>query len=249
MVIVHQSGAHACDHTCDPSRKVEMDEVQCATPNLPTNISTTKIAWLKLSRRFPMDMRIPPLRIKILLESNPLKSRILVRRLAVYGLRQIWPTPERMCQDFKKTPCMRDMDTFIHAWIHSSFRCSSVRSFVSSFIHGYAPIHARTYECTDELCNVYTSWDVSYSAGTSPECRCCMFYVFMCLLSCCLCFICCVTSLECRLRLLHDAVKEEHALPSSANPSLSFFACFWHPPSEGLIVGLLGGTTCLTLLV
>ena len=27
-----------------------------------------------------MDMRIPPLKIKILLESNPLKSRILVRR-------------------------------------------------------------------------------------------------------------------------------------------------------------------------
>ena len=30
-----------------------------------------------------MDMRIPPLKIKILLESNPLKSRILVQRLAV----------------------------------------------------------------------------------------------------------------------------------------------------------------------
>ena len=32
-----------------------------------------------------MDMRIPPLKIKILLGSNPLKSRILVRRLAVDG--------------------------------------------------------------------------------------------------------------------------------------------------------------------
>ena len=30
-----------------------------------------------------MDMRIPPLKIKILPESNPLKSRILIRRLAV----------------------------------------------------------------------------------------------------------------------------------------------------------------------
>ena len=30
-----------------------------------------------------MDMRIPPLKIKILLESNPLKSRILVQRSAV----------------------------------------------------------------------------------------------------------------------------------------------------------------------
>ena len=32
---------------------------------------------------FPTDMRIPLLEIKIMLESNPLKSRILVRRLAV----------------------------------------------------------------------------------------------------------------------------------------------------------------------
>ena len=30
-----------------------------------------------------MDMRIPPVKLKILLESNPLKSRILVRGLAV----------------------------------------------------------------------------------------------------------------------------------------------------------------------
>ena len=33
-----------------------------------------------------MDMRISPLNIKIMLESNPLKSRILVRRLAVVTL-------------------------------------------------------------------------------------------------------------------------------------------------------------------
>ena len=31
---------------------------------------------------FPMDMRIPPLEIKSMLEPNPPKSRILVRRLA-----------------------------------------------------------------------------------------------------------------------------------------------------------------------
>ena len=30
-----------------------------------------------------MDMRIPPLNMKIMLESNPVKSRIFVRRLAV----------------------------------------------------------------------------------------------------------------------------------------------------------------------
>ena len=32
-----------------------------------------------------MDMRIPPLRIKSVLEPNPLKSIMLVRRLAVVG--------------------------------------------------------------------------------------------------------------------------------------------------------------------
>ena len=56
------------------------------TPNLPTKIIPTKTAWLKLSGRFPMGLGIPPLNIKILLESNPLKSRILVRRLAVFPL-------------------------------------------------------------------------------------------------------------------------------------------------------------------
>ena len=33
-----------------------------------------------------MDMRIPPLDIKIMLESNPLKSIMLVRRLAVLSI-------------------------------------------------------------------------------------------------------------------------------------------------------------------
>ena len=53
------------------------------TPNLPTKIIPTKIRGLKTSGKLPMDMWIPPPKIKILLESNPLKSRILVLRLAV----------------------------------------------------------------------------------------------------------------------------------------------------------------------
>ena len=35
-----------------------------------------------------MEMRVPPLEIKIMLESNPLKSRIFVRRLAVHSSAQ-----------------------------------------------------------------------------------------------------------------------------------------------------------------
>ena len=40
-----------------------------------------------------MDMRIPPLKRKILLESNPMKSRILVRTLAVVPVRVAVPVP------------------------------------------------------------------------------------------------------------------------------------------------------------
>ena len=53
------------------------------TPNLPTKIIPAKICWLKKSGRSPMDLRIPPFQIKSTLESNPPKSRVSVRRLAV----------------------------------------------------------------------------------------------------------------------------------------------------------------------
>ena len=54
--------------------------------DLPTKIIPKKIAWLKLSRKFPTGLGIPRPRIKILLESSPLRSRILVRRLAAVWL-------------------------------------------------------------------------------------------------------------------------------------------------------------------
>ena len=44
-------------------------ETTC-TPNLPTNIPPTNIARLKLSGKFPMGLKIPPLKIKITPESN-----------------------------------------------------------------------------------------------------------------------------------------------------------------------------------
>ena len=58
------------------------------TPNLPTKIIPIEIRRRKLSGTFPMGLRISPLNIEILLESNPLKSRILVRRLAVSACSQ-----------------------------------------------------------------------------------------------------------------------------------------------------------------
>ena len=41
-----------------------------------------------------MDIEIPPLELKIMLESNPLKSRILARRLAVSTLSRLAATPK-----------------------------------------------------------------------------------------------------------------------------------------------------------
>ena len=65
------------------SSRRPLSQAPLVRPILPTNIIPTNIAWLKLSGRFPMDMRIPPLKIRIMLESNPLKSTMLVGGLGV----------------------------------------------------------------------------------------------------------------------------------------------------------------------
>ena len=45
----------------------------------------TNLAWLKLSGKSHMGRQNPPLEVKIMLESNPPKSTMLVGRLAVMG--------------------------------------------------------------------------------------------------------------------------------------------------------------------
>ena len=61
----------------------EIDSFGYDTPNLPTSIVPTNIAWLKLSGRSPMGLGIPPLKINIMLESNPPKPTMLVGGLGV----------------------------------------------------------------------------------------------------------------------------------------------------------------------
>ena len=76
-----------------------MYEARLPAPDLPAKTIPAKIARIKMSGKFPVDTRIPPLQIKVLLKSNPRKSRIfvqvrvvccfplaldMVRRLAVY---------------------------------------------------------------------------------------------------------------------------------------------------------------------
>ena len=54
-----------------------------SAPDLPAKIVPAKTRRLKTSGRLPTDMGIPPLDIEIMLESNPPKSRVSVRSLAL----------------------------------------------------------------------------------------------------------------------------------------------------------------------
>ena len=67
------------------------------TPNLPTNMIHANMAGLKLSGRFPVDMRIPPLKMKIMFESNPLNSTMLVGRLGVPVSEENTPLEKKTC--------------------------------------------------------------------------------------------------------------------------------------------------------
>ena len=69
------------------------------TPNPPINIVPTNIARLKLSGKSPMNLGIPPLQIKIVLESNTLKSTMLVGRSGVINHHEkTWATCDNLGQ-------------------------------------------------------------------------------------------------------------------------------------------------------
>ena len=65
------------------SRRWNLEYEIGRTPNFSTNIIPTNLAWLKPSGKSPMGLGIPPLKIKIALEANPLKSIMLVGRFPV----------------------------------------------------------------------------------------------------------------------------------------------------------------------
>ena len=60
-----------------------------------------------------MDLRIPPLKLKIMLESNPLKSRILVLKMAVYlaGVTEMLIKP----MSCSKTDAVEQTDNVLYA--------------------------------------------------------------------------------------------------------------------------------------
>ena len=85
-VYTHYMYTHVYIAYASPRGHTELrsDPIRC-TPNLPPKIIPTKISRLIISGKVPIDMRIPPLIITILLESSPLKSRISVQRLDVFA--------------------------------------------------------------------------------------------------------------------------------------------------------------------
>ena len=87
MRVARHSTAHS-QVGCAPKMPVLPAFSSCSTPNLPTYTIPTNIAWLKLSGKSPMDMKTPPLKIKMMLESNPPKPTMLVGRLGVEDSRR-----------------------------------------------------------------------------------------------------------------------------------------------------------------
>ena len=99
-------------HTPDLSLQLQPS---APTSNLPTKIIPTKIAWLKILRKSPMDIRIPPRKFKIMLESTPLRSRILVQ----YG---DWPHRPVRSSSMLSQPAL--------AWASPSVSPGRPRSFI-----------------------------------------------------------------------------------------------------------------------
>ena len=84
-------------------------------------LSLLRFVGSKFPGNSPMDMRIPPLKLKILLESNPLKSRILVRRFAVHPsprVRSLGKPPAGFSSRSRLRERLRRRSCQAHLWLH-----------------------------------------------------------------------------------------------------------------------------------
>ena len=74
-----------CGCPCrDASSTTDCDVMLLISPISLLIIIPTTIRWINISGQFPMGMGIPPLHVDFMFESNPLKYRIWVRRLALW---------------------------------------------------------------------------------------------------------------------------------------------------------------------
>ena len=125
--------------SCRKRSKPKKSSCGQGTPNLPASIIPAKICRLKMSGKSPMDMIIPPLTIDIMFESNPLKSRILVLRLAVASV-GIAPERSRGCASVRgSTHVILDVDAHA-ANQHNAHSCVSVHPNLMAGITTTSPV-------------------------------------------------------------------------------------------------------------
>ena len=98
--------------------------------NLPTNIVPINIAWLKLSGKSPMDVRIPPLWIQIMLESNPPKPT-MIGGLGVPVL-LAFEQPTLQHNHNTSTICQ------LHMYLFRSFQVTLLYSMCNVYIYMYS---------------------------------------------------------------------------------------------------------------
>ena len=104
-----------------------------------------------------MDMRIPPLKIKILLESNPLKSRILVRRLAVTKtpVQVCWLSHTKVAQSQHRAFCAKPSALFNRRLVTTCYGFPSAaeqehvrKSWMSRVKHPMLRLSQKRYDLT-----------------------------------------------------------------------------------------------------
>ena len=158
-----------------------------STPNFPIKIIPTKIAWLIISRKSPMDMRIPPLKTKILLESNPLNSRILVQRLAKCIP---MPNPKTVCRAnlYNKIAQLEVCITFSGRGMGMNITAHTLRlgvtwtvfrRTITLFVNGSRCSWALRERCSCTVCHVCKwgcSWTMHFpsSAPCTASCMVCL---------------------------------------------------------------------------
>ena len=127
-----------------------------------------KIPWHNISGNFPMDMIVPPVKLDIMLESSPLKSRILVWRLAVIIVRDVdmfthnrawdplsilgWAwrveTTQHTRVGLARWNYLVDVYIYIYIYTHThmyTYIYIYIYTYIYIYIHTY--IHMYTYNC------------------------------------------------------------------------------------------------------
>ena len=120
-----------------PSRA---SRVEGAVPSLSGENKNlqTKIRRLRISGKFPMELSIPPLEMKMLLESSPLKCKLWLggpRRL-------LWVPPPRPAPRRNLQYCTISLYIYIYIYIYTH---TYIHIYMYVYIYIYIHIHIHIY--------------------------------------------------------------------------------------------------------